>query len=41
VYYAIRRNRESGVDLIENGIVFEVVRICQIEPGLVEDCDVK
>jgi hypothetical protein len=41
VYYAIRRNLESGVDLIENGMLFEHVRVCQIEPGLVEDCEVK
>lgn len=41
MYFAILRNRESGVDLIENEVVFEHVRVCQIEPGLVEDCEVK
>jgi hypothetical protein len=40
-YFAILKNRESGVDLIENGIVFEHVRVCQIEPGFVEECEVK
>lgn len=28
---------ESGVDLIENGVVFEHGRVCRIEPGLVEE----
>ena len=41
VYFAIQKTREFGLDLIESGFVFEHVRVCQIEPGLVEECEIK
>jgi hypothetical protein len=40
VYVAIMKSLETGLDLIENGVVFEHVRVCQIEPGVVETCNV-
>jgi len=41
VYFAILRHLESGVDLIENNVVFEHVRVCRMEPGVVDTCDVQ
>jgi hypothetical protein len=40
VYRAIL-GRWNGIDLIENGVVFEHVRLCQIEKGVVDDCAVR
>ena len=41
VYVAIQRCQENGMDPIEAGVVFEHVRVCQIEPGVTETCEVK
>ena len=38
---AIQKFQENGMDLIEGGVVFEHVRVCQIEPGVAETCEVK
>jgi len=32
---------EQGLDLVENGIIFEAVRMCQLEPGVVDTCEAK
>ena len=32
---------EQGLNLVENGIIFEAVRVCQLEPGVVDTCEVK
>ena len=40
IYAAIMKYLETGVDLIENGVVFEHVRVCQIEPGVADTCNV-
>ena len=29
------------MDLIEDDVIFEHVRVCQIEPGVAETCEVK
>ena len=41
VYFAILRNLESGVDLIENGFVFEHVRVCRIRSGIADGCEIR
>lgn len=38
---AIYTMMSSGLDLVENGIIFEAVRVCQLEPGVVDTCEVK
>ncbi len=38
VYRAILDRRGNGISLIENGVVFEHVRLCQMENGVVGDC---
>jgi hypothetical protein len=37
VYRAILNRRENGIDLIEDGVVFEHLRLCQMENGVVGD----
>jgi hypothetical protein len=41
VYRAILGRQQNGVDLIENGVVFEHVRLCQAETGVVDACAVR
>jgi hypothetical protein len=41
VYFAILKNLESGVDLIENGFVFEHLRVCRIQPGIADGCEIR
>lgn len=38
---AIYTMMEQGLNLVENGIIFEAVRVCQLEPGVVDTCEVK
>jgi hypothetical protein len=40
-YRAILGRRENGIDLIEDGVVFEHVRLCQMENGVVGGCAVR
>jgi len=37
-YRAILNRRENGVDLIQDGVVFDRVRFCQMENGVAGDC---
>lgn len=39
VYNALTRGR--GETFIENGLLFEHVRVCRLEPGVVDECPVK
>jgi hypothetical protein len=41
VYRAILNRGEHGIDVIENGVLFEHVRLCQIEKGVVDACAVR
>jgi hypothetical protein len=41
VYRAILGRLQNGIDLIENGVVFEHVRLCQAETGVVDACAVR
>ena len=41
VYRAILQRGENGLAVIENGAVFEHVRLCQMEKGVVDDCVVR
>ena len=41
IYVAIQRYQENGMDLIEGDVIFEHVRVCQIEPGVADTCEVK
>jgi hypothetical protein len=41
VYRAILNRGERGIALIENGVLFEHVRLCQIEKGVVDACAVR
>ena len=41
VYRAILNRQEYGVDVIENGVVYEHVRLCQLEPGVADSCSVR
>jgi hypothetical protein len=41
VYRAILNRGEHGIALIENGVLFEHVRLCQIEKGVVDACAVR
>jgi len=40
VYRAILNRQEQGIDVIENGVVYEHVRLCQVEPGVADSCSV-
>src|SRR5436190_10776765 len=41
VYRAILNRQEYGVDVIENGVVYEHGLLCQIEPGVADRCSVR
>ena len=41
LYSELLKKRVWGMSFIENGFLYEKVRLCQVEPGTVDDCVIK